>query len=173
MDPDAETRHHPWHKPSDYNIALNQFQDNGKTVGCLGGASAKDPVTGAPICVGGAGFVSHTANYVSWLPNVALHYRLTPIWSAYAHFAEGFRFPPSTVFDIPGGVVASLPKATTAKTYELGSVIKRNRWTLDVDAYYTHFQNAYDSYTDLVLLEPVYVQVGPANTKGIEGEGNV
>lgn len=160
-------------KPSDYNIALNQYQDNGKTVGCLGGKAAKDPVTGAPICIGGGAFVAHTANYVSWLPNAALRYRLMSAWSAYAHFAEGFRFPPSSVFDVPGGVVETLPKATIAKTYEVGTVLKKNRWTLDVDAYYTHFQNAYDSYTDLVLLEPVYVQVGPANTKGIEGEGNI
>jgi len=160
-------------KPSDYAIDLQQYQDNGKTVGCLGGTSAKDPVTGAPICVGGAQFVRHAANYVSWLPNAAARYRLTSVWSAYAHFAEGFRFPPSSVFDVPGGVVATLPKATIAKAYEVGSVLKRNRWTLDVDAYYTHYQNAYDSYTDLVLLEPVYVPVGPANTKGVEAEGNI
>jgi len=165
-------------KPSDYNIALNQYQDNGKTVGCLGGVLTKYPSTaglwaGAPECVGGAAFVAHTQNYASWLPNAAARYRLTSVWSAYAHFAEGFRFPPSSVFDVPGGIVEATPKATIAKAYELGSVWKRNRWTLDVDAYYTHYQNAYDSYTDLVLLEPVYVPVGPANTKGIEGEGNV
>ncbi len=165
-------------KPSDYNIALNQYQDNGKAVGCLGGVLTKYPSTaglwaGAPECVGGAEFVAHTQNYVSWLPNAALRYRLTSIWSAYAHFAEGFRFPPSSVFDVPGGIVETAPKATIAKVYEVGSVLKRNRWTLDVDAYYTHYQNAYDSYTDLVLLEPVYVAVGPANTKGIEGEGNI
>ncbi len=45
-------------KAADYNMALNQFQDNGKTVGCLGGKASTDPVTGAPICIGGAQFAS-------------------------------------------------------------------------------------------------------------------
>jgi len=116
--------------------------------------------------------VRNAANYVSWLPNAAARYRLTSVWSAYAHFAEGFRFPPSSVFDVAGGLVGALPKATLAKAYEVGTVLKRNRWTLDVDAYYTHYQNSYDSYTDLALLEPVYIAVGPANTKGVEAEGN-
>jgi len=44
-----------------------------------------------------------------------------------------------------------------AKTYQIGSVLKLNRFTLDVDAYYVHFQNGYDSYTDPTTLEPVYV----------------
>jgi iron complex outermembrane receptor protein len=102
-----------------------------------------------------------------------MRYRLTSVWSAYAHFAEGFRFPPSTVFEVPGGNILTPPKATLAKAYEVGSVLKRNRWTLDVDAYYTHFQNAYDSYVDPATLETVFTQVGPSNTKGIEAEGNV
>jgi len=160
-------------KPSDYAITLNQYQDNGKTVGCLGGTLAKYPLTGAPICLGGAQFVRNSANYLSWLPNAAARYRLTSFWSAYAHFAEGFRFPVAKTFDVTGGIIETKPKATIAKAYEVGSVLKRNRWTLDVDAYYTHYQNAYDSYTDLVTLEPVYIAVGPSNTKGIEAEGNI
>jgi iron complex outermembrane receptor protein len=42
-----------------------------------------------------------------------------------------------------------------------------------VDAYYVHFQNGYDSYTDPTTLEPVFVATGPSNTKGIEAESNV
>ena len=49
------------------------------------------------------------------------------------------------------------PKPTLAKTYQIGSVMKHRRWTLDVDAYYIHFQNGYDSYTDPTTNEPVFV----------------
>ena len=63
-------------------MVLNQYQDNGKIVGCLGGGvSAKDPATGAPICVGGAAFVTHSINYNNFLPNLAARYRVWRNWS--------------------------------------------------------------------------------------------
>lgn len=160
-------------KAADYKMTLNQFQDNGKTVGCLGGKSSTDPVTGAPICIGGAQFANHTVNYNNWLPTITARYAATSAWSLYAQFAEGSVIPPSNVFDVPGGNVLAPPKPTLAKTYQAGSVLKRNRWTLDADAYYVHFQNGYDSYTDPATLEPIFVATGPSNTKGIEAEGNI
>jgi iron complex outermembrane receptor protein len=157
-------------KAADYGMSLNQYQDNGKTVGCLGGTAATDPVTGAPICVGGAQFVTHSINYNTWLPNVAARYSLRSTWSVYAQWAEGSIIPLSSVFDVLGGNVTTPPKPTLAKTYQVGSVVKYRRWTLDVDAYYVHFQNGYDDYTDPATNEPVYVATGPSNTKGIEAE---
>ena len=61
-------------KAADYKMHLNQYQDNGKTVGCLGGTLTTFPSTygiwaGAPDCVGGAAFASHSINYNNWLPN--------------------------------------------------------------------------------------------------------
>jgi iron complex outermembrane receptor protein len=156
-----------------YTMALTQFQDNGKTVGCLGGKAATDPVTGAPICIGGATFTSHSITYNNWLPTLTARYRTTERWSAYGQFALGSVIPPSAVFDVPGGSVLTPPKPTTAKTYQIGSVVKHNRWTLDVDAYYVHFQNGYQSYTDPVTTETVFVATGPSNTKGIEAESNI
>jgi iron complex outermembrane receptor protein len=160
-------------KAADYGMALNQYQDNGKTVGCLGGKSGTDLVTGAPICIGGAQFVTHSINYNNWLPNIAARYTLRSNWSAYAQWAEGSVIPLSSVFDVPGGNVTTPPKPTLAKTYQVGSVMKYRRWTLDADAYYIHFQNGYDSYTDPTTGEPVYVATGPSNTKGIEVETSV
>jgi iron complex outermembrane receptor protein len=160
-------------KDANYNMALNQYQDNGKTVGCLGGVASTDPKTGAPICIGGAAFVSHQIDYNNWLPNIALRYYVKSNWSAYAQFAEGSVIPPSSVFDVPGGVVLTPPKPTLAKTYQIGNVLKFRRWTLDADAYYVHFQNGYDSYTDPTTLEPVFVATGPSNTKGLEAESNI
>ena len=51
--------------------------------------------------------------------------------------------------------------------------MKFNRWTLDPDAYYVHFQNGYDSYVDPTDYEPVFVATGPSNTRGVEGESNI
>jgi iron complex outermembrane receptor protein len=59
-------------KPAYYNIALDQFADNGKTVGNLGGAA----------------FVRHQAGYTSWLPSGSLRYRLKDNWSAYFQYGK-------------------------------------------------------------------------------------
>ena len=57
-------------------MVLNQYQDNGKTVGCLGGTASTDFATGAPNCIGGAQFVTHSINYNNWLPNASARYRI-------------------------------------------------------------------------------------------------
>ena len=160
-------------KDANYAMALNQYQDNGKTVGCLGGVLSTDPVSKAPICVGGAAFTRHSIDYNNWLPTITARYRLQRNWSVYGQFAEGSIIPPSGVFDVPGGNVLTPPKPTLARTYQTGSVMKFNRWTLDVDAYYVHFQNGYDSYLDIGSGEPVFVPTGPTNTKGFEAESNI
>ncbi len=165
-------------KAADYNMHLEQYQDNGKTVGCLGGLLTTYPSTagvfaGAPACVGGVQFATHTVNYNNWLPTLTARYRVWKQWSLYAQFAEGSVIPPSNVFDVPGGNVLTTPKPTVAKTYQGGSVLKLNRFTLDADVYYVHFQNGYQSYIDPSTNEPVFVATGPSNTKGFEAEGNV
>jgi len=160
-------------KDAAYKMDLNQYQDNGKTVGCLGGVLTSQPVTSIPFCVGGVQFVTHRITYNNVLPNLTARYRLQSHWSAYAQWAEGSQVPPSAVFDVTGGTVLSPPKSTVAKTYQVGSVLKFNRFTLDADAYYVHFQNGYDSYIDPTDNEPVYVATGPSNTKGVEAESSI
>ncbi len=160
-------------KDANYAMTLNQYQDNGKTVGCLGGTLTTQIGTGIPVCIGGPQFVTHSVDYNSWLPNIASRYYLKSSWSVYAQWAEGSVIPPSSVFDVPNGQVQVPPKPTLAKTYQIGSVMKHRRWTLDADAYYIHFQNAYDTYTDPDTEEPVSVATGPTNTKGVEAESNV
>jgi iron complex outermembrane receptor protein len=165
-------------KAADYNMHLEQYQDNGKTVGCLGGVATTYPSTagvfaGAPACIGGVAFATHTINYNNWLPTLTARYRVWRQWSAYGQFAEGSVIPPSNVFDVPGGNVLTAPKPTLAKTYQGGSVLKLNRFTLDADVYYVHFQNGYQSYIDPSTNEPVFVATGPSNTKGFEAESHV
>jgi len=161
-------------KDANYDMALNQYQD-AKIVGCLGGTAVKaNPTTNTPaLCIGGPAFVNHQIDYNNWLPNIAARYYVKSSWSAYAQFAEGSIIPPSAVFDVTGGTVLTPPKPTLAKTYQIGNVLKFSRWTLDADAYYVHFQNGYDQYTDPTTNEPVFVSTGPSNTKGIEAESNI
>lgn len=159
-------------KVANYSMALNQYQDQ-KIVGCLGGVKTPDPRTGAALCVGGAAFTNHRIDYNNWLPNIAARYYIKSNWSAYAQFAEGSIIPPSSVFDVTGAQVLVPPKPTLAKTYQIGSVLKFRRWTLDADAYYVHFQNGYDMYLDPISTEELFVATGPSNTKGIEAESNI
>jgi iron complex outermembrane receptor protein len=170
-------------KAADYNMVLNQYQDNAPTnssgiVGCLGGTATKYPSTagiwaGAPACNGGVAFVTHGINYNNWLPTLAARYRVWRQWSLFGEFAEGSVIPPSNVFDVTGGVVLTPPKPTVAKTYQAGSVLKLNRFTLDADAYYVHFQNGFQSYTDPATGETAFTATGPSNSKGIEAESHV
>ena len=141
-------------KDADYDMALNQYQDNGKTVGCLGGVVTHRPGHQGPRFASAARRSSHTRiGYNNWLPNITARYRVRRQLVGVRQFAEGSIIPPSGVFDVPDGQVLTPPKPTLAKTYQIGSVLKFNRWTLDADAYYVHFQNGYDSYLDPVSGE--------------------
>jgi iron complex outermembrane receptor protein len=140
-----------------FRMDLKQFADNGKTVGALGGAP----------------YVTHLANYHAWDPSASARYRLRSNWSVYGQFSVGSAIPPSSVFDSTAAQVAVLPKPTTVKTYQAGSVLKFDRWTLDFDGYYSHFQNPYTSFFDPASTESYFYQTGPSNTKGFEAESNV
>ena len=142
-------------KVAQYGMNLTQFAD-GKIVGNLGGAPS----------------VFHSASYRAWMPSVDARYKIKTNWTAYAQFATGSNVPPSSVFDSKGAQVAVLPRPTAVKTYQVGSVVKFNRWTLDVDAYYSHFQNPYSNYLDSAG-ESFFYQTGPSNTKGMEAESNI
>src|SRR5262245_5436577 len=54
-----------------YKSDLDQFADNGKTVGNLNGAPS----------------VQHTASYSAWQPSFDTNYKLKNNWSVYAQFA--------------------------------------------------------------------------------------
>ena len=139
-----------------YRMDLKQFADNGKTVGSLGGAP----------------FTEHSAPYHAWNPSADIRWKVKPNWTLYAQFAEGNAIPPSSVFDSKGALVAVTPKPTAVKTYQAGSVVKFNRFTVDADAYYSHFQNPYSSFLD-AAGEAFFYATGPSNSRGVEAEGNV
>ncbi len=153
-------------KLSDYDIHLNQFADNGKTIGCINGK-----VT-AGICSTAGLFLTNTANYNRWQPTAAARYKLRNNWTTYAQWATGNVIPPSSVFDVKSGAVAVTPKPTVTKAFQFGSVYKTNRFTLDADAYFIHAGNAYSSAPDPTTGEPVYYATADTLTKGFEAEGN-
>lgn len=142
---------------SNYKMHLNQFADNGKTVGNLGGVE----------------FVTHEGNYHAFQPTGSLRYRLKNNWTAYAQYATGNVIPPSSVFDVKNAAVLTTPKPTQTKAFQFGSVVKFNRFTLDADAFFIKAQSPYISTPDPVTGEPVYYLAGNTLMKGVEAESTI
>jgi iron complex outermembrane receptor protein len=140
-----------------YKQAFTQFADNGRTVGNLNGAASID----------------HAAEYHSWLPSFDAHYMLERNWSVHAQYGRGQNIPPTSVFDVKSASVAVLPNPTMTTTYQVGSVWKAGRATIDVDTYNIRFENDYSSTPDPVSGEPVYFLNGTAATKGVEAESTI
>jgi iron complex outermembrane receptor protein len=138
-------------------MRLNQYADNGKTVGNLGGVA----------------FVTHEGLYHSFQPTGSLRYRVRNNWTVYAQYATGNVIPPSSVFDVKNAVVRTTPKPTQTKTFQFGSVLKLNRFTLDADAFFLKAQGPYASAPDPVTGEPVYFLSSNTISKGFEAEGNI
>ncbi len=144
-------------KFSNYKMHLNQFADNGKTIGNLGGVQ----------------FVTHEGNYHAFQPTGDLRYRLKNFWTVYAQYATGNVIPPSSVFDVKSASVKTTPKPTQTKTFQFGSVLKLNRLTLDTDAFFIKAQSPYASVPDPVTGEPVYYLTGNTFSKGVEAESSI
>ena len=140
-----------------YKQDFTQFADNGKTVGNLGGAAS----------------VQHAVDYHSWLPSIDAHYLLQPYWSLYAQYGKGQNIPPTSIFDVAGALVATVPKPILTDTVQFGSVWKSSRATLDVDYYHVHFQNDYSSTFDPVSGDTLYFLTSDSVTQGVEAESTV
>ena len=164
--PFAEYEYHPTGKLAltaglkyaHYGMALTQYADNGGAVGNLNGAAS----------------VFHTAGYNAYMPSFGANYRLQNNWSVYGQYGTGSVIPPSNVFDVTGAAVSVLPKPTTAKTIQGGTVLKLKRATLSADLYYIRFGNSYVGSPDPdIATSAQYTAGGNSSTKGFEGETNV
>ncbi len=161
-------------KISNYNMHLNQYADNGKTIGCLGGVLTTDAVTKAVICsLGNSAFTTHVGDYHAFEPTADLRYRVRNNWTLYAQYAAGNIIPPSSVFDVKNANVTATPSPTQTKTFQFGSVLKMNRFTLDADAFFIKSDSAYLGVTDPTTGETTYAPAGNIFSKGFEAEGNV
>ncbi len=163
-------------KYSYFNQSLQQYQDNGKTVGCLGAPGVvppQNPKTSLIVtCPSRLPFVTHDAGYNSNLPSADASYRLTSNWSIYGQYATGTIVPPSSVFDVTGANVELTPKPTGALTFQGGTVVKLKDVTLNGDFYHTHFQNTYVAIPDPTNTSAVdYSSGGDSVSEGFEGEG--
>jgi len=140
-----------------YRQDLTQFADNGKTVGNLNGAASVDNV----------------AHYNSWLPSLDAHLIVQPAWSMYAQYGKGQNIPPSSVFDVKNAQVGTLPEPILTTTYQVGSVWKSHRATLDVDVYHINYQSDYTSTFDNATGDTLWFQNGASITKGVEAESTI
>ena len=140
-----------------YKQDFTQLADNGKTVGNLNGAAS----------------VNHVAEYHSWLPSIDAHALLQPYWSMYAQYGKGQNIPPSSVFDVKNAQVGTLPKPILTDTFQIGSVWKSHRATLDVDYYHIKFQSDYSATFDTVTGDTLYFLNGESVTQGVEAESTI
>jgi iron complex outermembrane receptor protein len=147
----------PGLKLAHYKQDFTQFADNGNIVGNLNGAP----------------FVKHAAEYNTWLPSIDAHYLLQSYWSAYGQYGKGQNIPPTSYFDVKNALVPILPKPLITDTYQVGSVWKSRRATLDVDVYYIKFQNGYTSVLDVASGSTFYTLTGTSVTKGFEAESTI
>lgn len=147
----------PGLKLAHYRQDFTQYQDNGKVVGDLGGAP----------------YVQHAVTYQSWLPSFDVHYLAQPYWSMYGQYAKGQNIPPTSVFDVKGAQVATLPDPVLTDTVQFGTVWKARRATLDVDVYHVAFQNDYSSTYDPASGMTYYYENGKSTTKGVEAESTI
>jgi len=91
----------------------------------------------------------------------------------YGQYGKGQNIPPSSVFDVKNGQVGVLPEPILSNTYQVGSVWKSHRATLDVDFYHITFQSDYSSTIDTATGDTQYFLNGESVTKGVEAESTI
>jgi iron complex outermembrane receptor protein len=91
----------------------------------------------------------------------------------YGQYGKGQNIPPTSIFDVTGAQVATLPAPILSDTFQVGSVWKSRRATLDVDVYHIQIQNDYSSSFDNTLGETLYFASGTSVSKGIESESTI
>ncbi len=159
----------PGVKFADYTLDVLHHADNGKTVGDL---CPLGQTTGCPTTA------TDTGSFTAWLPSLDLNFRVHPNWAVYAQVATGSIVPPSTVYDFNHTPSAAVPtpglltplKQQRSTTYQAGTVIKLQRFTLDADAYRVRFQNSYSSVIDPTTTETVNFLQPSSITQGLEFE---
>ena len=169
-----------WHPTPKFNVtAGSKFAyytynvihkaDDGKTVGNL---CPLGQTTGCPATA------TDTGSFYATLPSLDFNYRFLSNWAAYAQVATGSIVPPSSVYDYshtptaanPTPGLLTPPKQQKSTTYQIGTVLKLNRFTLDADAYHIRFQNSYSSVIDPTTSETVNYLQPSSITQGVEFE---
>lgn len=77
------------------------------------------------------------------------------------------------MFDVKNAQVSPAPKATKAKTFQIGTVWSTDFMTLSADVYRTKFDGAYTQLAPDATGNVAYVLSGTQVGQGVEFEGNV
>jgi iron complex outermembrane receptor protein len=113
--------------------------------------------------------------YTDTLPLVTANYKLSPTWSVYAQYADGFLTPPLAFFQEDNPQLNNA-KPQTTKNYQVGTVYKTSRFNADVDAYWINYSNlpvqfVNPNQTGIVNQNDlVYFDAAGAYYYGVEGE---
>jgi len=156
-------------KIADYTYDVIHKADDGKTVGNL---CPLGQTTGCPTTA------TDTGNFYAPLPSLDFNYRLQNDWAIYAQASTGSIIPPSSVYDynhtpstaVPHPGLLTPPKQQKSTTYQVGTVFKANKISIDADAYRVRFQNSYSSLIDPTTSETVNFLQPSSVTQGLEFE---
>ncbi|MGA7110679.1 MAG: TonB-dependent receptor [Terracidiphilus sp.] len=138
----------PGVKFAGYTFDILHHADDGATVGLLSCTST------TAAC---AATVTDTGTFTAWLPSLDLNYRVLPSWAIYGQVATGSVVPASATYDYlhtPAAGTSTLPTLATPPkqqkntTYQIGSVYKGQKLSLDADAYHIRFQSGFSSTID-------------------------
>jgi iron complex outermembrane receptor protein len=92
---------------------------------------------------------------------------IQPNWSTYAQFATGNVIPDTGVYDTPGAAApVALPPPIQTKAYQVGTVYKTNRLSLDADAYIVRADNS----VALITGTSSYYSSGSTTYSGLEAQ---
>jgi iron complex outermembrane receptor protein len=152
-----------------YTFDVLHHADDGKTVG---------PLTCASTTAACSATAEDTGSFYATLPSLDFNYRVKSDWSIYAQAATGSIVPPSSVYDfshtpttlVPHPGLLTPPKQQRSTTYQMGTVFKANRISIDADAYRVRFQNSYSSLIDPTTTETVNFLQPSSVTQGVEFE---
>jgi iron complex outermembrane receptor protein len=152
-----------------YTYNVIHKADDGKTVG---------PLTCASTIAACSATATDTGSFYAPLPSLDFNYRIQNDWAIYAQASTGSIVPPSTVYDFshtptatdPTPGLLTPPKQQKSTTYQMGTVFKANKISIDADAYRVRFQNSYSSVIDPTTSETVNFLQPSSITQGVEFE---
>jgi iron complex outermembrane receptor protein len=139
----------PGGKLAYYTFDVLHHADDGATVGEL---SCYPNTTSA--C---SATIENTGSFFAPLPSLDLNYRVLSNWSVYGQVSTGSVVPASATYDYLQTVQASTstlptlatpPKQQKNTTYQVGTVYKGQRITIDADMYHIRFQSGFSSTID-------------------------
>jgi len=107
----------------------------------------------------------------SFLPSLDANYRLSSLWSAYAQIAKGSLAPNLNTLYSASPTANDQVAPQTSLGYQIGTVLKADRYTFDADVYLINFNN-YITKTGSGA-NATYFNAGGVRYTGAEVEGNV